>query len=171
MTENFFFDPAGKRLELLKEAIPKLSRVAFLLDVRRPSSDLKETEAAARLLKVHINLVAVESSEDMENGFRSIVRTRADAFIPDRGGFFVTHQKGLVKLAVKYRLPGMYPEQEFVDAGGLMTYATSISDLYRRAAFYVDKDPERSQACRPAGGAAHKVRADVQSQRPRSRSV
>ena len=136
---NFVSDLAGKRLELLKEAIPKLSRVAFFLDVRRPSSDLKETEAAARLLKVQINSVAVESSEDMENGFRSIVRARADAFIPDRGGFFVTHQKGLVELAVKYRLPGMYPEQEFVDAGGLMTYATSISDLYRRAAFYVDK--------------------------------
>jgi ABC-type uncharacterized transport system substrate-binding protein len=136
---NFVSDLAGKRLELLKEAIPKLSRVAFFLDARRPSSDLKGTEAAAQLLKIQINSVAVESSEDIENGFRSIVRTRAEAFIPDRGGFFVTHQKGLVKLAVKYRLPGMYPEQEFVDTGGLMTYATSISDLYRRAAFYVDK--------------------------------
>ncbi len=136
---NTASDLAGKRLELLKEAIPKLSRVAFFLDVRRSSSDRKGTEAAARLLKVQINSVAVESSEDIENGFRSIVRTRADAFIADRGGLFVTHQKGLVELAVKYRLPGMYPEQEFVLGGGLMTYATSISDLYRRAAFYVDK--------------------------------
>jgi putative tryptophan/tyrosine transport system substrate-binding protein len=79
---NFVSDLAGKRLELLKEAIPKLSRVAFFLDVRRPSSDLKETEAAARLLKVHINSVAVESSEDMENGFRSIVRNPCRCFHP-----------------------------------------------------------------------------------------
>ena len=136
---NTASDLAGKRLELLKEAIPKLSRVVFFLDVRRPSSDLKETEAAARMLKVQINSVAIKSSEDFENGFRSIVKTRPDAFIADRGGFFVTHQKGLVELAVKYRLPGMYPEQEFVLAGGLMTYATNISDLYRRAAVYVDK--------------------------------
>src|SRR5262245_14479741 len=107
---NTASDLAGKRLELLKEAIPKLSRVAFFFDVRRSSSDLKGTEAAARLLKVQINSVAVESSEDIENGFRSIARARADAFIPDRGGFFVTHQKGLVELAVEYRLPGMYPE-------------------------------------------------------------
>src|SRR5262245_7175972 len=107
---NTASDLAGKRFELLKEAIPKLSRVAFFFDVRRSSSDLKGTEAAARLLKVQINSVAVESSEDIENGFRSIARTRADAFIPDRGGFFVTHQKGLVELAVEYRLPGMYPE-------------------------------------------------------------
>ncbi len=137
---NTASDLAGKRLELLKEAIPKLSRVTFFSDVRRlSSSDLEGTEAGALLLKLRINSVAVKSSEDLENGFRSILRTRADAFIADRGGFFVTHQKELVELAVKYRLPGMYPEQEFVLAGGLMTYATSISDLYRRAAFYVDK--------------------------------
>ena len=136
---NLTSDLAGKRLELLKEAIPKLSRVAFFLDARRPSRDLKGTEAAAMLLKVQLNSVAVESFEELENGFRSIVKTRADAFIAASGGFFVTHQKRLVELAVKYRLPGMYPEQEFVLAGGLMTYATSISDLYRRAAFYVDK--------------------------------
>jgi putative ABC transport system substrate-binding protein len=137
---NTASDLAGKRLELLKEAIPKLSRVAFFSDVRRlSSSDLEGTETGALLLKLRINSVAVKSSEDLENGFRSIVRTRADAFIADRGGFFVTHQKELVELAVKYRLPGMYPEQEFVLAGGLMTYATSIPDLYRRAATYVDK--------------------------------
>jgi len=91
------------------------------------------------LLKVQLNSVAVESFEELENRFRSIVKARADALIADRGGFFVTHQKELVELAVKYRLPGMYPEQEFVLAGGLMTYATSIPDLYRRAATYVDK--------------------------------
>ena len=102
---NFVSDLAGKRLELLKEAIPKLSRVAFFLDARRPSSDLKWTEAAARLLKIQINSVAVESSEDIENWFRSIVRTRAEAFIPDRGGFFVTHQKGFVLRRVGGQVP------------------------------------------------------------------
>jgi putative ABC transport system substrate-binding protein len=132
-------DLAGKRPELLKEAIPKLSRVAIFLDARMPSSDLKETEAAARLLNVQLISVDIRSLEELENAFRSIAKSRADAFITDSGGFFNTHQKRIVELAAKHRLPGMYPEQEFVLGGGLMTYATSISDLYRRAATYVDK--------------------------------
>jgi ABC-type uncharacterized transport system substrate-binding protein len=136
---NLSADLAGKRLELLKEAIPKLSRVAFFLDARSPTMDLKETEAAARLLKVQLNSLAVRNFDELENGFRSMVKAHADAFIAGSGGFFFTHQKRLVELAVKYRLPGMYSQEEFVLAGGFMTYATNISDLYRRAAVYVDK--------------------------------
>jgi putative ABC transport system substrate-binding protein len=124
---------------LLKEAIPKLSRVAIFLDARSSSIDLKETEAAARLLKVQLISLEVRSLEELENAFRSIAKSRADAFITDSGGFFNTHQTRIIELATKHRLPGMYTEQEFVLAGGLMTYATNISDLYRRAATYVDK--------------------------------
>ena len=136
---NVSTDLAGKRLELLKEAIPKLSRVAFFSDARSSSIDLKETEATARLLKIQLISLEIRSLEELENAFPSIAKRRADAFITDRGGFFNTHQTRIIELAAKHRLPGMYTEQEFVVAGGLMTYATSIPDLYRRAATYVDK--------------------------------
>jgi putative ABC transport system substrate-binding protein len=132
-------DLAGKRLELLKETIPKLSRVAIFSDPHSLSLELKETEAAARLLKVQLISLEVRSLDELENAFRSSVKSRADAIIIMPSGFFNTNQTRLVELAAKHRLPGMYLEQEFVLAGGLMTYATSIPDLYRRAATYVDK--------------------------------
>jgi putative ABC transport system substrate-binding protein len=129
---------AGKRLELLKEAIPKLSRIA-IFRLRGSETEVKETEAAARLLKVQLISLEVQSLDELENAFRSSAKSRADAFIIMPSGFFNTNQRRLVELAAKHRLPGMYLEQEFVHAGGLMTYATSIPDLYRRSATYVDK--------------------------------
>ena len=132
-------DLAGKRLELLKETIPKLSRVAVFSDPRSATTELKETEAEARLLTVQIISLQVQSLDELENAFRSSTKSRADAIVIGTGGFFNTHQKRIVELAAKHRLPGMYIEQEFVLAGGLMTYATSIPELYRRAATYVDK--------------------------------
>jgi len=134
-------DLAGKRVELLKETIPKLSRVAIFSDPRAFSlyMELKETKAAARLLKVQVTSFDVRSLDELENAFRSSAKSRADGLIIMPSGFFNTNQRRLVELAAKHRLPGMYLEQEFVHAGGLMTYATSIPDLYRRAATYVDK--------------------------------
>jgi putative tryptophan/tyrosine transport system substrate-binding protein len=128
-------DLAGKRLELLKETIPKLSRAAVFFDPRSATTDLKETEAAARLLKVQLIFLEVKNLDDLENAFRSIAKSRVDAIVIGGGGFFNTNQTRLVELATKHRLPGMYIEL----AGGLMTYATSFPDLYRRAATYVDK--------------------------------
>jgi len=132
-------DLAGKRLELLKETIPKLSRVANFIDPRSLANEIKENEAAARLLKIQLITLEVRSLDELENAFRSSAKSRADAAIITPSGFFNTNQIRLVELAAKHRLPGMYLEQEFVLAGGLMTYATSIPDLYRRAATYVDK--------------------------------
>jgi len=132
-------DLAGKRLELLKETIPKLSRVVIVSDPRSLAAEVKETEAAARLLKVQLIVLEVQNLDDLENAFRSIVKSRVDAIVIGTGGFFNTNQTRLVELAAKHRLPGMYLEQEFVLAGGLMTYATSIPDLYRRSATFVDK--------------------------------
>ena len=132
-------DLAGKRLELLKETIPKLSRVAIFSDPRSLAAEVKATEAAARLLKVQFIALEVRSLDELENAFRSSAKSLADAIVVGTGGFFNTNQRRLVELAAKHRLPGMYIEQEFVHAGGLMTYATSIPDLYRRAATYVDK--------------------------------
>ena len=134
-------DLIGKRLELLKEVVPKISRVAILRDSRNPDTavTLKETEGAARLLKVQLISLEVRGLDELENVFRSIAKSRADAFVLGGSGLFNTHRTRIIELAVKHRLPAIYTEQEYVLAGGLMTYATSIPDLYRRAATYVDK--------------------------------
>jgi ABC-type uncharacterized transport system substrate-binding protein len=132
-------DLSGKRLELLKETIPKLSRVAFFDDTRSFEGSKKEIEAVAPSFKVQLISLEVRSLDELETAFRSSVKSRADAFMVGASGFFNTHQRRLIELAATHRLPGMYTEQEFVLAGGLMTYATSIPDLYRRAATYIDK--------------------------------
>jgi ABC-type uncharacterized transport system substrate-binding protein len=130
---------AGKRLELLKQAIPKLSRVALLAAKGSLEESAKEVEAAARSQNLQLLLLQVGTLDELEEGFRSIVSWHADAFIMGGGGFFNTHQVRLVELAAKHRLPGMYIEEEFVRSGGLMTYAANIPDLYHRSAWYVDK--------------------------------
>ncbi|HEU4341127.1 MAG TPA: ABC transporter substrate-binding protein [Candidatus Binatia bacterium] len=132
-------DLAGKRLELLKEALPKLSRAAIFSDPRSETGAIKETESAARSLNVELIFLEVRTLVELENAFQSIAKSHADAFIGGGGGFFNTHRLRTIELAAKHRLPGMYTEQEYVLAGGLMAYATSIPDLYRRAATYVDK--------------------------------
>jgi putative tryptophan/tyrosine transport system substrate-binding protein len=91
------------------------------------------------LLKIQLIPLEVRTLGDLENAFQTSVKSHAGAFSMGASGFFNTNQTRLVDLAIKHRLPGMYLEQEFVQVGGLMTYATSIPDLYRRAAIYVDK--------------------------------
>jgi ABC-type uncharacterized transport system substrate-binding protein len=138
---SFSTDLAGKRLELLKETIPRATRVALMWNSLNPDQtlSLKEIEDAAQLLKLQLVSLEVRSLDELENAFHSIARSRVDAFMAGGSGLFGTHRKRIVELAAKHRLPAMYTEQEYVLAGGLMTYATSIPDLYRRAATYVDK--------------------------------
>jgi ABC-type uncharacterized transport system substrate-binding protein len=132
---------AGKRLELVKEAVPKLSRVAVLLSTTNPMQALnfKETEAASGILGVTVRSVEVREANDFEGAFQAAVKGRADAVLAFADALFNTHRKKIVDLATKNRLPAMYTEPEYIDAGGLMVYGPSISDLYRRAAIYVDK--------------------------------
>jgi putative tryptophan/tyrosine transport system substrate-binding protein len=132
-------DLAGKRLELLKEVVPKLSRVAFFSDPRSPDGSLAETEGAARAQGVQVNPLEVRSLGELEDAFRAAAKSRTSALIIGWGGLFVTHRARIIALADKYRLPAMYPEQEYVPAGGLMAYAANTTELYRRAAVYVDK--------------------------------
>ena len=132
-------DLAGKRLELLKEIVPKLSRVAIFSDPRSSDGSLAETEGAARAQGVHLNPVEVRSLGELEDAFRAAAKSRTSALIIGWGGLFVTHRARIIQLAEKYRLPAVYPEQEYVPAGGLMAYAASVTELYRRAAVYVDK--------------------------------
>jgi putative tryptophan/tyrosine transport system substrate-binding protein len=132
---------AGKRLEIVKEAVPKVSRVAVLLNTTNPMQalNLKEAEAASLVLGVTLNSLEVREANDLEGAFQMAVRGRADALLAFADAFLNTHRKRIVDLATKNRLPAMYTEPEYIDAGGLMVYGPSISDLYRRAAIYVGK--------------------------------
>jgi putative tryptophan/tyrosine transport system substrate-binding protein len=132
---------SGKQLELLKESVPKLSRVAVVGSSAEPANaqTLKETEFAARALGVKLQNLDIRDSEDIGRAFRAASRERADAVLALSSPFTFAQRKRVVELAAKNRLPAMYWATEFVEAGGLMTYSVSFADLYRRAAAYVDK--------------------------------
>jgi len=134
-------DLSGKRLDILKEVVPKVSRIALLSS---PSSatappQMRETEAAARSLGLQLQPLEVRDVDDFERVFHAAIKDRAGALITLDDAFVFTHRTRIVKLAAKSRLPAMYGFREFVDAGGLMSYAANLSDMYRRAATYVDK--------------------------------
>jgi putative ABC transport system substrate-binding protein len=131
----------GKRLELLKETVPKLSRVAFLWSPTQLSAadNLKEVEAVARYLRVGVQSLEVKGPDDFDGAFQAATKKRAQALILVGGGFFAAHYKRIVELAAKSRLPAMYSNARYVDAGGLMSYAEDRSEMFRRAAEIVDK--------------------------------
>jgi ABC-type uncharacterized transport system substrate-binding protein len=157
----------GKRLELLREAMSKLSRVAVMWnpDVRGALLDYKELEEPARLLRLQLQSVEVSHAEDLARAFSAIANARAEAVIvisPDAVTF--ANRVQLASFAQKNRLLSMHGQQEYVDAGGLMAYGVSSAAGWRRAATYVDKILKGRQAGRPAGRAAHQVRARHQPQ-------
>ena len=131
---------SGKRLELLKEIVPKLSRVAVLGDSNEPGNAqaLKEVELAAGAFGVQLHL-EVRGGKDIEPAFRAATKGRADALLVLQSPVFVNERTQLADLAVKSRLPAIYWRSDFVEAGGLMSYGVSLPDLDRRAATYVDK--------------------------------
>ena len=133
---------SGKQLELLKEIVPKLSRVAvFGTSTDRSSSQsLREVERAAPSLGVKLQYLDVLDRKDYEIAFAAASKERADAILVRVWGPVITpHAKKFAELAVKHRLPAIYPDRRHVEAGGLMTYGVSEPDLDRRAAIYVDK--------------------------------
>ncbi len=132
-----------KRLEILKDAVPKVVRVGLL---RSPGSSmgrdlqLKELRAAASALK--LKLEEIETHPDpkgLESAFQTAKQKQLGAIMTTAARRFEDERKRIVELATKYRLPAIYPQKEFVEAGGLMSYGTDLADLYRRAAVYVDK--------------------------------
>ena len=131
----------GKRLELLKEIVPKLSRVAVLGTSTIPGSaqQLKETERAAGALGVKLQYLDVLDPKDIETAFRETAKGRADAVLTLTSSILLSQRAQLADLAVKNRLPAIYARPEYVEAGGLMTYGVNLNDLNRRAATYVDK--------------------------------
>jgi putative tryptophan/tyrosine transport system substrate-binding protein len=133
---------SGKRLELLKEIVPRLSRVAVFGTSTQPGNAqaLKEVELAARAFGINLQYVDVLDPKDIETAFRAAGKGRADAvlmMVPS--GVVNSLRKEIAELAVKSRLPATYQASEYVEAGGLMSYGVSIDDLNRRAATYVDK--------------------------------
>ena len=131
----------GKRLELLKEIVPKLSRLAVVGESTYPGNaqSLKETELAAGAFKVQLQYLDVLDPKDIETAFRDTSKGRADGVLLLQSAVLNSQRKQTADLATKSRLPAIYYAPEFLDAGGLMSYAASITDLYRRAATYVDK--------------------------------
>jgi putative ABC transport system substrate-binding protein len=129
-------------LELLKEIVPKVSRVAVLWDETNEGSAIgfKEYEAAARALKIQLQSLQVRGpNPDFEGGFRDSVKERANTLIPIRSAVILRHMRRIVDLAMKNRLPSMYDGSNFVEVGGLASYSSNDADLFKRAAVFVDK--------------------------------
>ena len=146
LTGSSFFGPelAGKSLEVLKEAIPGISRVAVLWQPgahgERAQRDMShEIELAARALAVQLQFVAVRDKDDLDRAFAEVGRTKASALVVLTTIMFFAEHRRLVDLAAQNRLPAVYPWREPVDAGGLMAYGPSIPEMFRTAASYVNK--------------------------------
>jgi putative ABC transport system substrate-binding protein len=128
---------AGKRLELLKEVVPKLTRVAIIGQARHP--DWKELAEAARTLGVRLQILKVEHRDEFERAFELSVMERAGGLIVLPSPVTNFYSRRLIALAENHRLPAMYPLRQYVEAGGLMAYGPNVLAMYRHAATYVDK--------------------------------
>ena len=133
---------SGKRLELLKETLPKITRVAVLWNPTEAAllqPAFKEIEVAAQAYTLQLHSIEVRSTEDIDTAFVGMKKARLNALLTILDPLTTLHSKRIVELAAKNRLPGMYPTRQFVEEGGLMAYGINIGDLYHRAATYVDK--------------------------------
>jgi putative ABC transport system substrate-binding protein len=131
----------GKRLELLKETLPSISRVAVLTNPGNPIHAVfwKETQAAARTLGLDLQSLKVRTPEDFDNALTAAARGRAEALLAFDDSLTLSYRTRLVTLAAKRRLPAMYGFRDFPDAGGLLSYGTNLLDQYRRTATFVHK--------------------------------
>jgi putative tryptophan/tyrosine transport system substrate-binding protein len=134
-------DAAAKRVELLKEVIPQISRLAVLRNPINSGSQfpLKETEAGAKQLGIRLQTLEARSPEELEGVFRLATSERAGALIVIVDALFNAEQQRISELALRHRLPAMFDSAQYVEAGGLISYGANLSDLFRRAATYVDK--------------------------------
>ena len=131
---------SGKRLELLKEVIPKVYRVAVLAyRGAAMQTSIKETEAAAQSLRLQLQLLEVKAPDEIESAFDAAKKQRADALVQIQAAFLEPHQQRIIDLAAKYRLPVMYNDRDNVEAGGLVSYGPDRADMNRRVAAIVDK--------------------------------
>jgi len=129
----------AKRLQLLKEFLPKVSRVGVLMEPRHLRLNIPEVEAAARSLGLEIVRLEVRVADDIEPALDAAAKDRVGALLPFSTPLFNAEKQRIVSLAAKHRLPAIYEARDFTEAGGLMSYGPDIFDVFRRAAGYVDK--------------------------------
>jgi len=134
-------DLGGKRLELLKELLPRLARVAVLWDAANPFPAIvfKETQAAGHALAIEVQSLEVRAVDDFDGVFELAKKQRPDALITVEDPLTFNYQKRIADFALANQLPSLHGVREFVVAGGLLSYGANVADLYRRAASYVDK--------------------------------
>ena len=138
---NLTTELSGKQLETLREVLPKLSRLAVLRDLTEPGNPqaVRETDRTARAFNIERHYLDVRVVTDIEPAFAAAAKKHIEALLVLPSAVFNSNRKEIVDLAAKNRWPGMYPRVEYVEDGGLMTYGASTTDLFRRAAIYVDK--------------------------------
>ncbi len=134
-------DLSGKRLEILKETLPKMVRAAVLWAPREQEAvvGFDETATAAKAFSLRLHSAEIQTANDLEHTFKEIAKAHDDGLAVILSSLTTLHSKRIVELAMKHKLPGIYPTRQFVEEGGLMAYGPLIGDLYRRAATYVDK--------------------------------
>ena len=131
----------GKQLQLLKQAVPKASRIAFLINLSNPGAALqqREAEAAARSLGVQLQVLEVRRLDDLAGAFAAMTRRGAEAVLLPGDSLFYFYRQQIADLAIKSRLPAMFAPKEFAEDGGLIAYGANLAYMYHRAATYVDK--------------------------------
>jgi len=134
-------DLSGKRLDLLKEVVPNVARIALLIDETNPGTVLiaRGTQVAARSMGVELQSLGVRGPDELDRAFSAMKEARAGALVVESSSMLFTLRTWLADLAMKNRLPTMFAQREYVDAGGLMAYAADFPDLFRRTATFVDK--------------------------------
>jgi putative tryptophan/tyrosine transport system substrate-binding protein len=141
LTLSVGYQLAGKRVELLKDLKPDLSRLAVLLPPNNLTADsyLQDAERVGRALGLSTRAFAAQSLDDLPRAFAAMVEWQANGVITLNDAFFFSQRERIVALTLGNKLAAVHPEAEFVEAGGLLSYGANLSDLFRRAAFYVDK--------------------------------
>jgi len=134
-------DAAAKRVELMKEIMPRISRLAVLRNPTNSGSQfpLKETEAGAKRLAIRVQVIEVRDANQLAGAFSTASKARADALIVLADALFFAHRGQVAELGIRHRLPTMFDDAQSVDAGGLISYGANLADLFRRAAVYVNK--------------------------------
>jgi putative ABC transport system substrate-binding protein len=150
---------AGKRLELLKEVRPKVSRVGVLMDPQNPGSaqNLKESQLAAREMGLQLHFIQVSSADKFEGAFKQATDAHTGVLTVMAGSVATSNARVITELATKYRLPAVFDRSEFVTSGGLMSYGPDRAELYRRAAVFVDQNSQRIKTSRSARGATNEI--------------
>jgi putative ABC transport system substrate-binding protein len=131
----------AKRLEVLRELVPKIASVALLVNPNNPTTPLqtKDMQAATTALGLRLDVVSASAQSDFDQVFATLVRRRTDALVPSADGLFITHRAQLVELAARHAIPAIYQARDFAAAGGLISYGSSFADSFRQAGAYVGR--------------------------------